>query len=738
MRPRQRRVRPLLLLPVALVAGLGVAHVRLTYTANGNQLYWSSPNNVSIVINSTGSDDVSDGSDETAQRNAILTWNEDSQTAGQLVENKSASQQARTDWWSSGIHLMLFDENNSSGYFPGSSGTVAVTPISFFTTGQIIDADVLFNGKNFDFTTSGTFGDFDIQNVATHELGHLMGLDHSGWASATMYPYVDAATRLQRSLSLDDLRGLRHAYPNATFSRITGTVKRLSDSSVVSGAHVVARDVNGRTAGARLSTASGSFSIEALPAGDYTVYATPLDQPVSALNINLPQSIDVNFESTVLGSLTLGAGSTHAMGDVFVGADVTVSLGRSSNEFPIHVEAGATTGPLTLYGLGLTAGSSLTSSDLSGSPVLITPTSWNGSTVQFSVTVPGGTAPGHLDLITSNGSGTSILPAALEITPPAPAVGTVTPSTGDSGGGVGLLIQGVGFNPGSRVVIADHIYEDGQPGGCTVVDPNTITLTTAASSVAFAGLHDVVVLDRSGVEGRNADAFQITVVPTIGVLFPTAGDSAGSSVVTVTGQDFAPDATVTIDGVGQTILNQTSTAISISTSAGVPGAHTLAVHSHGAQAAVLFTYVASPDPELTTVIPPVGSESGGQTLTLYGNDFTANTEVLFGASAETGLGGGMASSVQFIDSTTLRVVTPALPPGAKNVIVRQSDTQQSSVLAAGFTFQQDVQPSGGGCGVVLPSGRPPLADALSGGAWFGLLLLLLGLRARGSRSASVA
>ena len=141
-------------------------------------------------------------------------------------------------------------------------------------------------GAEFAFTTSGDPGAFDVGDVGAHEIGHLLGLDHSGWAGATMYPYVDPTTILHRSMSLDEIAGAREIAPVAALGRITGTIERLSDGSPVSGAHVVALDAGGRNAASALTNAAGAFTIFGLDAGTYTVYADPLDSPVSSGNLS--------------------------------------------------------------------------------------------------------------------------------------------------------------------------------------------------------------------------------------------------------------------------------------------------------------------------------------------------------------------------------------------------------------------------------------------------------------------
>ena len=199
-----------------------------------------------------------------------------------------------------------------------------------------------------------------------------------------------------------------------------------------------------------------------------------------------------------------------------------------------------------LSGAGLAPGCSLAASD---PEMTLSGLVWGGNWVSFLAHLPPDAPPGHIDLTVVDTLGRrTILTGALEVTPPDPVVGSVSPDVGDPGGGTPTTIAGEGFNPGARVVIGNRIYRDGEPGGCTVVSDTTITLTTAAT---VAGAQDVVVIDPTGVEGRRVAGFLFTEQPTIATVFPPVGDRLGGTTVVLTGDGFVPGAEITIGGVLQ-------------------------------------------------------------------------------------------------------------------------------------------------------------------------------------------
>lgn len=104
------------------------------------------------------------------------------------------------------------------------SSVIAVTTTTYYRgTGQIVDADIEMNAAWFDFTdvdgppcpkgeSEGCVAT-DIQNTATHEIGHMLGLDHSSVREATMYASASRGETGKRRLSEDDIEGICSIYP---------------------------------------------------------------------------------------------------------------------------------------------------------------------------------------------------------------------------------------------------------------------------------------------------------------------------------------------------------------------------------------------------------------------------------------------------------------------------------------------------------------------------------------------
>ncbi|MGH9449021.1 MAG: matrixin family metalloprotease [Terriglobia bacterium] len=144
----------------------------------------------------------------------------------------------------------------------------------------IVDSDIEFNPAD-TFSTASTTpaNDFDLQEIATHEIGHLLGMDHSGLANAIMFAYGDAGGVPTRVLSVDDAIGMGSIYPSSNFANITGTLAgsvSLSSAGIF-GAHVVVIDANsGNAVTDAITNTGGSYSIAGVPPGQYNVIALPL------------------------------------------------------------------------------------------------------------------------------------------------------------------------------------------------------------------------------------------------------------------------------------------------------------------------------------------------------------------------------------------------------------------------------------------------------------------------------
>jgi len=148
----------------------------------------------------------------------------------------------------------------------------------------ITDADVEFN-TTFNFYTPAyanppaNAGLFDLRTVAIHEIGHMIGLDHTGLANAIMFPYGDSGNGgVKSALAVDDIMGVSESYTNspvlASIGSVHGTVTL--DGNAAFGAHVAAIDTTtGNIVTDTLTMTDGSY-VMYMPAGSYNVVVVPL------------------------------------------------------------------------------------------------------------------------------------------------------------------------------------------------------------------------------------------------------------------------------------------------------------------------------------------------------------------------------------------------------------------------------------------------------------------------------
>lgn len=242
--------------------------------------------------NSSGILRITDGSDIVAVDSSFRTWTRiptakiDFRNGGTTtVKNASA-----TD----GINLVTFIDETfpfAPGVLAVAAKTLKVVPGS--NVARIIDADIVVNpafarndvGVGYNNPNQGTY---DIQSLITHEIGHVLGLVHSGVYNSTMFYRLDVGTKV-RSLEVDDKSWAGYKYPgttyNSTYGSISGKITYAYDLQPVAGALVLAINTVTRDTVHAYSDADGNYLVPGLRAGIYNVYIEPLDGSPKVFNL---------------------------------------------------------------------------------------------------------------------------------------------------------------------------------------------------------------------------------------------------------------------------------------------------------------------------------------------------------------------------------------------------------------------------------------------------------------------
>ena len=156
----------------------------------------------------------------------------------------------------------------------------AATRIFSDRRGNITEADIVLN-PFVRFSTDGTFGTFDLEATITHEIGHLLGLDHSpAWGSVMFHaagmsfgPAMHAGSR--EGLSETDAAAIRGIYgarsdDSACCGVLTGRVWGIPAALKKRSVSVWLEDIaSGRLLAAGLVSDGGIYELKGLRKGTY-------------------------------------------------------------------------------------------------------------------------------------------------------------------------------------------------------------------------------------------------------------------------------------------------------------------------------------------------------------------------------------------------------------------------------------------------------------------------------------
>ena len=245
---------------------------------------------------------------EIAFSNSLLTPGANIKPDSDVV---GAARRALARWSSVANINFVVTWTSAASVSPADSGdgvslvTIAVTPENeefnsdsttgrtrvFYNpdTGSIVEADISINprpqaqdGTALQFSSDGTPGTYDLEATFTHEIGHLLGLEHSAVLGSTMQSRqayngtfgLPALT--ERTLSEDDRQKVRGLYgPGQRLGSIEG---RLVDNRTagtllpLSGVNIWAEHAGtGRVMASDVTADDGSYELKGLSAGPYRV-----------------------------------------------------------------------------------------------------------------------------------------------------------------------------------------------------------------------------------------------------------------------------------------------------------------------------------------------------------------------------------------------------------------------------------------------------------------------------------
>ncbi len=341
-----RRLCIVLMLVVAMISSAAPVRpytLQFTDSSSKAQIKW--PTNTVNIAFSTSLNappvNVKAGSDVTgALRRALASWAEAADI--EFIESWSKEQSiSAAGGGGDGVSLISIasTQENTAPFIGAGSEMSGRTRVFFTRSGGIIEADIVINPYQ-QFSTDGTPGTYDLEATFVHEIGHLLGLEHSSAVGATMQPrqgkngIYSLPAFTPRTLAEDDRAGARAIYgvrPEVARARgsVTGTVS-YHNGAPAFGANVWAEEeATGRIVASSITLANGLYRLENLLPGRYQLRVEALDGPVLAAEIASQRGAYAG-----LSSLSQTSFRTEELGIINIKAERALRLNAQLSEKP--------------------------------------------------------------------------------------------------------------------------------------------------------------------------------------------------------------------------------------------------------------------------------------------------------------------------------------------------------------------------------------------------------------------
>ncbi len=356
------------------------------------------------------------------------------------------------------IHSELFDPS------PGSTLAFTETPISNGWRILYLSAWSWHDGPG---SVSGT----DLQGVACHEIGHALGLGHSGVSGATMFPSISGSGVAARSINSDDTAGLRTIYGNKSAGKVQ--IDGISGSTGPGGVLTI-------TGSNFSATDNVVWFTDTTGGGALTVAGVFSSGGGTTLDVIVPAGADDG--SVLVKGFFAGGAALSNEWPIDIGSPVTDPPAITNVSPSSGPEGGFTN--VTISGSGFTGTTDVTFGGVDAMSFVVN----SGSSI--SATTPAGTNGNSVDVVVTDNEGSDTETNGYTYTANAvPNISSVSPNSGAAAGGVTVTVSG------SNVLGVTDVTFGGVSGSnLTLVDNTSLTVDTPAG----LGAVDVVATNSTG------------------------------------------------------------------------------------------------------------------------------------------------------------------------------------------------------------------------------------------------